>query len=352
MVRIVVASPNLTQSLLLYPDLGLTMLEQHRWSCVQINNSAYIIYQLLPMICSFGDVLGVFLIAVNTSDDILDSALLYYSQEERRIGELVSLQQDVDYQLFASVHMQVYVHYWSTAIIFKWEDQGETYWTICAAKISMSWDPEISEFFLVAKVLQCIHCVLTVFQTLGGITCPVPMSVTTQGTMRLPHSSNSQVNGLIFSASVLQWSQLPCIVLYHVQLSVLGQQNAYNFGEGMDGRELSLHQVSTKMYIIEQKIGMILIAATIRPDSWDSAGIYDSHAVVLQSRSFVMQWVLVIWCFILSEDALLVAQQLSGFLFIQMTNDTLVVSCCLNPGLGTWLLMLRRRVPHSPSYAD
>jgi hypothetical protein len=45
----------------------------------------------------------------------------------------------------------------------------------------------------------------------------------------------------------------------------------------------------------------------------------------------------------LSEDALLVAQQLSGFLFIQMTNDTLVISCCLNPGLGTWLLMLRRR---------
>jgi hypothetical protein len=255
-----------------------------RYSSVQINNSAYIVYQLLPVICSFEDVLGVFLIAVNTSDDILDSALLYYSQEERRIGELVSLQQDVDYQLFASVHMKVYVHYWSTAIIFKWQDQGETYWTICAAKISMPWDPEISEFFLVAKVLQCIHCVLTVFQTLGGITCPVPMSVTTQGTMRLPHSSNSQVNGLIFSASVLQWSQLPCIVLYYVQLSVLGQHNAYNFGEGMDGRELSLHQVLTK----------ILISATIRPDSWDSASIYDSHAVVLQSRSFVMQWVLVI----------------------------------------------------------
>jgi hypothetical protein len=35
MTRIVVGSPNLTQPLLLYPDLGPAMLEQHRRSYVK-----------------------------------------------------------------------------------------------------------------------------------------------------------------------------------------------------------------------------------------------------------------------------------------------------------------------------
>jgi hypothetical protein len=66
-----------------------------------------------------------------------------FSIDGRRIGELLSLQQDMDYHVLACAQLQVSVSYWCTDITYRWGCQWETHWTVCTAEMLKPWDDDL-----------------------------------------------------------------------------------------------------------------------------------------------------------------------------------------------------------------
>jgi hypothetical protein len=58
-------------------------------------------------------------------------------------GELLSLQQDMDYHVLACAQLQVSVSYWCTDITYRWGCQWETHWTVCTAEMLKPWDDDL-----------------------------------------------------------------------------------------------------------------------------------------------------------------------------------------------------------------
>jgi hypothetical protein len=66
---------------------------------------------------------------------------------------------------------------------------------------------------------------------------------------------------------VLTMLQMPCTALCLVSTQIRGRQNAYNFCDDIDDRELNWPQSLTKIYILEGKIGVILVVVIIKIDN-------------------------------------------------------------------------------------